>query len=156
MKNKEKYDLEFIHIHKGNPPKYEKPVWLVYYNGKTEEEFIDYNKPIEVFDRDSLSRQQAFIKFCESEYQEPPILDEKEKEFLQFQYDHIHPEIIEFMKFDCELYENGERHEVEDISYKTKNKEKRTFPTFKKGSMYKGMNLGEYYTPEELGLKVKK
>ena len=95
-------------------------------------------------------------EWAEEEYEEPPILDEKEKEFLQFQYDHIHPEIIEFMKIDCKLYENGECYEVESISYKTKNKEKRTFPIFKKGSMYKGMNLGEYYTPEELGLKVKK
>ena len=80
-----------------------------------------------------------------------PILDDKEKEYLS----HIIKPFKEKIMF-IRKSEYGEHKEYIDICYCEDEGTKYTygieFPSFKKGTMYKGMELDKQYTLEELGL----
>ena len=77
-----------------------------------------------------------------------PILDEVEKEYLSAV---IKPFRNKIEYIDKYIDENGEY-----ISLIYRELSDRTFaigfPSFKKGTMYKGMEIGKRYTLEELGL----
>ena len=76
---------------------------------------------------------------------EEPILDEAERKYLS---DVIRPfrDDVEFICKNCSYVDN----EYINIGY-YKN-DNTLLPCFKKGTMYKGMELNKEYTLEELGL----
>ena len=135
MKNKEKYDLRDISYEiVSNNCKYE---FVVYYN------FIKIH-------RESFcncdSRCGAFTKWLEEEYV-PNILTDKEKAYLSA--------VIKPFRKDVEWIEKIERYyggnEYIHITVK-RYEDCCELPTFKKGTMYKGMEANKAYTLEELGL----
>ena len=75
---------------------------------------------------------------------EEPILDEAERKYLSGVIRPFINEIGYIMKVNTQCGEY--------IKITFKNDECIVFPYFKKGSMYKGMELNKEYTLEELGL----
>lgn len=74
-----------------------------------------------------------------------PILDEKEKEYLSA--------VIKPFKDDVESVVKEHVSDGEYISfYMNKSTDNFILPNFKKGTMYKGMELDKEYTLKELGL----
>ena len=137
MKNKEKYDFTNIYF-EINKSFTDKPTWDIYCN----------KRHAGTVDRDGVSRTQAILKWLESDVLIPPILDDKEREFLQYNYDHIRPEILSFSKAHID---NIHESIVIRSAYYACN-----FLPFKVNTMYNGMELNKRYTPEELGLKKRK
>ena len=75
-----------------------------------------------------------------------PVLDDVEKEYLSYVIKPFRNRIKHFYKYPCA---NGDSEAIAAI---TKDFDYLDFPSFKKGSMYKGMKLMEKYTIEDLGL----
>ena len=75
-----------------------------------------------------------------------PILTEKEKEYLSYVIKPFRDSITYFYK---RRYENDE---LEWIKIEMKIDDVMYFPKFKKGTMYKGMELNKKYTLEELNI----
>ena len=75
-----------------------------------------------------------------------PVLDDVEKEYLSTVIKPFRNRIKHFYKYPCA---NGD---CEAIAAITKECDYLDFPRFKKGSMYKGMELSRKYSLEELGL----
>ena len=75
---------------------------------------------------------------------EKEILDDKEREYLSNVIKPFWDKVKYIIKFDC-LQE-------EYISIVLLNDKRIDLPCFKKGTMYKGMEIEEDYTLEELGL----
>lgn len=75
-----------------------------------------------------------------------PILDEKEKEYLSYIIRPFRSEIISIYK------QRSDSHRNEWININFKNDIEMVFPSFRSGTMYKGMELDKKYTLEELGL----
>lgn len=78
-----------------------------------------------------------------------PILNEKEKEYLSYVIKPFRNSVKYFYKFTCA---NGDYEaiaaKIEAYGYC----DSLNFPKFKKGSMYKGMELIKEYTLEELNI----
>ena len=87
-----------------------------------------------------------FFNWLEQEYK-PPILDDVEKAYLSA--------VIKPFRKDVEWIEKIERYDGENefihITVK-RNEDCCELPSFKKGTMYKGMEANKAYTLEELGL----
>nr|DAR79569.1 MAG TPA: hypothetical protein [Caudoviricetes sp.] len=134
MKNKDKYDLRDISYSIVSNDKYE---FVVYYN------FIEIHR--ESF-CNSDSRCGAFTHWLEEEYV-PDILTDKEKAYLSA--------VIKPFRKDVEWIEKIKHYdggnEFIHITVK-RNEDCCELPTFKKGTMYKGMEANKVYTLEELGL----
>ena len=80
------------------------------------------------------------------EYIQPkPILDEEEKEYLSCVIRPFRNKILSIHKFKW-------GSEKEYISIVLKDEDFIEFPAFKKGTMYKGMELDREYSLSELGL----
>lgn len=79
-----------------------------------------------------------------------PILDEAEKEYLSNVIKPFRDKVVDIFKY-ISLYDVYEYIgiTIRDID---KNVVYMYFPSFKKGTMYKGMETGKKYTLEELGL----
>lgn len=75
-----------------------------------------------------------------------PVLDDVERKYLAGVVRPLRNRIKHFYKYSCA---NGDREAIAAI---TKDFDYLDFPSFKKGSMYKGMELEKSYTLEELGL----
>lgn len=84
--------------------------------------------------------------YANSEYKEP-ILTDSEREFLGFLVNHIKPKIDAFRLYSC-------GSESRYLVFRPINEkyERYYFPQFTEGTMYKGMEVDRWYTPEELGL----
>ena len=81
------------------------------------------------------------------EYKEP-VLDDAEKEYLSAVIKPFRDRMISVRKYHYDKY-----YEYITIIYYDVNKYLSIyFPPFKKGTMYKGMELDRNYTLEELGL----
>lgn len=137
MKNKEKYNLNELAI-------------------KTIETLSGHK--IKVFHKDKIIYERTylvnknnedlldFFNWLEQEYK-PPILDDVEKAYLSA--------VIKPFRKDIEWIEKIERYDGKNeyihITVK-RNEDCCELPTFKKGTMYKGMEANKAYTLEELGL----
>lgn len=133
MKNKDKYDLRDISYEiVSNNCKYE---FVVYYN------FIEIHR--ENFNN-SDSRCGAFTKWLEEEYV-PDILTDKEKAYLSAVIKPFRDRVKYITKY---IYPAKEEYLLIVMC----NGERMSFPTFKKETMYKGMQVYKEYTLEELGL----
>ena len=75
-----------------------------------------------------------------------PILDDIERKYLANVIKPFRNRIKHFYKYPCA---SGDSEAITAI---TKDFDFLDFPSFKKGSMYKGMKLMEKYTIEDLGL----
>lgn len=85
-----------------------------------------------------------------SEYKEPPILDEVEREYLSavcrpYKVEHILKAGIINNKVWLSVGVSSITIGIEEIK----------LPLFEKNTMYKGMEVGKYYTPQELGVRCK-
>ena len=75
---------------------------------------------------------------------EKEILDDVEKEYLSAVIRPFKDKVIYIRKWDCAI--------GEFITIGISNDAAITFPNFKKGTMYKGMEVNKNYTLKELGL----
>ena len=89
---------------------------------------------------------------CGREEIEQPILDNVEKRYLEGVLKPF-KDRVEFIE-KCEQCMSGKEYIIIAISSNIRysNHEYVILPFFDKGTMYKGMELNEKYTPEELGL----
>lgn len=133
MKNKDKYDLRDISYNlELNNGGYD---FVVYYTSK--EIYREF------FDGD-ISMCSAFTKWLEEEYK-PPILDDVEKAYLSAV---IKPFRNDVEYIEKRIFSTG----AEYIRICLTEDETVNFPNFKRGTMYKGMEVYRKYTLEELGL----
>lgn len=133
MKNKEKYDLRDI--------SYDLEVDRGGYD------FVIYYTSMEIyreFFSDSISTSSAFTKWLEEEYK-PQILTEKENAYLSA----VIKPFREKVEYIQKCFDLGSKAY---IYIHVKKCGSMIFPTFRKGTMYKGMEEGRKYTLEELGL----
>ena len=85
-----------------------------------------------------------FFSWLEQEYK-PPILDDVEKAYLSAVIKPFRDRVKYITKY---IYPAKEEYLLIVMC----NGERMSFPTFKKETMYKGMELNKRYTLEELGL----
>ena len=133
MKNKEKYDLRDI--------SYDLEVDRGGYD------FVIYYTSMEIyreFFSGSVSTCSTFTKWLEEEYK-PNILEEKEKEYLAA----VIKPFREKVKYIQKCFDLG--NEAYIYIY-VKKCGSMIFPTFRRGTMYRGMEDNKRYTLEELGL----
>jgi len=133
MKNKEKYDLRDI--------SYDLEVDRGGYD------FVIYYTSMEIyreFFSGSVSTCSTFTKWLEEEYK-PNILEEKEKEYLAA----VIKPFREKVKYIQKCFDLG--NEAYIYIY-VKKCGSMIIPTFRRGTMYKGMEVNKRYTLEDLGL----
>lgn len=133
MKNKEKYDLRDI--------SYDLEVDRGGYD------FVIYYTSMEIyreFFSNSISTCSAFTKWLEEEYK-PQILTEKENAYISA----VIKPFREKVEYIQKCFDLGSKAY---IYIHVKKCGSMIFPTFRKGTMYKGMEEGRKYTLEELGL----
>lgn len=133
MKNKEKYDLRDI--------SYNLEVDMGGYD------FVIYYTSMEIyreFFSGSISTCSAFTKWLEEEYK-PQILTEKENAYISA----VIKPFREKVEYIQKCFDLGSKAY---IYIHVKKCGSMIFPTFRKGTMYKGMEEGRKYTLEELGL----
>jgi hypothetical protein len=146
MKNKENFQKELaeIALHRDS-------VALI--NGKP---VSCMNTQCEKCDFCNYHCEDNLAEWAESEYKEP-LLDDKERAFLQYLVDHIRPRIVYIKKHGYEIA--SKFADKEYISFGCINEYKNIckvyLPDFDKGTMYKNLELNKEYTPAELGFKVK-
>lgn len=140
MKNKEKYDLKKLHMFIYEVEKESYRIFI-YETLENNENKLLYENKKPVF----LSKLiKIFTNWLEKEY-EPDILDKTEKEYLSA--------VMKPFREDIKYIEK--RFFVLNSEYIMicfRNHETLSFPTFKTGKMYKGMERNKEYTLEELGL----
>lgn len=78
-----------------------------------------------------------------------PVLDDVEKEYLSNVIKPFRHRIKYFFKFPCA---NGDYEAIAAVMKGRDYYDSLSFPKFKKGSMYKGMELTKEYSVEELGI----
>lgn len=133
MKNKEKYDLRDIS-----------------YNLEVDRggyDFVIYYTSMEIyreFFSGSISTCSTFTKWLEEEYK-PQILTEKENAYISA----VIKPFREKVEYIQKCFDLGSKAY---IYIHVKKCGSMIFPTFRKGTMYKGMEEGRKYTLEELGL----
>ena len=133
MKNKEKYDLRDI--------SYDLEVDRGGYD------FVIYYTSMEIyreFFSGSVSTCSTFTKWLEEEYK-PNILEEKEKEYLAA----VIKPFREKVKYIQKCFDLGSEAYIYIYVKKCGSM---IFPTFRRGTMYKGMEVDKRYTLEDLGL----
>ena len=78
-----------------------------------------------------------------------PVLDDVEKEYLSTVIKPFRNRIKHFYKYPCA---NGDYEAIAVVMKSRDYYDNLSFPKFKKGSMYKGMELVKEYSVEELGI----
>lgn len=137
MKNKEKYNLAHLHIveHTGTT---RLDGYITYveieYNGKIVKEYACTNE----------AGIKKFLEWLEEEYK-PEILTDKEKAYLSAVIKPFRKDVKHITKMET-FYSRKQFIGVE------MNHECILFPSFARGTMYKGMEAYKEYTLEELGL----
>ena len=116
--------------------------FVVRYKGEKIDEFKLRNK-------NELFIECAYKKWLDMEHKEP-ILDDAEKQYLSAVIKPFRKYVISIRLQDVGVTSN-QRVTVFYNDY-VFGRSSFALPTFKKGTMYKGMELGKKYTPEELGL----
>lgn len=96
-----------------------------------------------------LEPADLFRKWLDQEHKEP-ILDDAEKRYLSAVIKPFRKYVISIRLQDVGVTSN-QRVTVFYNDY-VFGRSSFALPTFKKGTMYKGMEVGRKYTPEELGL----
>ena len=140
MKNKEKYNIRHLTFYVSQNQNGIVKDIDIYYDVKRIEKIKFLNET------SATQAMNAIGNWLEEEYK-PTILTEKEKAYLSA--------VIKPFREDIEWIEKIERYDGENeyihITVK-RNEDCCELPTFKKGTMYKGMEANKVYTLEELGL----
>ena len=91
----------------------------------------------------------VFRKWLDQEHKEP-ILDDAEKRYLKGVIRPFMDDVRDMIKIESiyRLPDDGKEY----IKIRMNSGEEINFPYFRKGTMYKGMEVGLRYTLEELGL----
>lgn len=89
--------------------------------------------------------KERFLKWLLSEYKEQ-ILDDVEKAYLSAVIKPFRSRVQYIVKW--KIYNDFKQFLHIDLS----DGDSLSFPNFKADTMYRGMEVGKYYTPEELGL----
>ena len=134
MKNKEKYDLNTLKI-EWSPQTFKKRLFTV--KVKRDESII-FSKEMTPAETGS----NAYNAWLEEEY-DPKILTDKEKAYLSA--------VIKPFREKIECINKINLREEEYLKICLKG-ETISFPFFREGTMYKGMEVNKRYTLEELGL----
>lgn len=138
MLNKEKYNLRQMDISTKT-----KDGKILFFNLKIRGKIIHQQiYPCGVFACDAM---REMIGWLEEEYKPPILLDDVEKAYLSAVIKPFRENVASIVKRTYKL-------EKEYISINIQHDGNVTFPNFKKGTMYKGMEANERYTLEELGL----
>lgn len=95
--------------------------------------------------------EQLLIGYCEIIKLPKPILTDKEKEYLSAVIKPFRDKVISIANYYEESIDNNFIEIEVKQNYCNKNQYV-SFPYFKKGTMYKGMEEYKKYTLEELGL----
>ena len=95
--------------------------------------------------------EQLLIGYCEIIKLPKPILDKKEKEYLSAVIKPFRDKVISIANFYEESIDKS-FIEIEVKQNYCNENQYISFPYFKKGAMYKGMEEYKKYTLEELGL----
>lgn len=140
MKNKEKYDIRHLTFHVSRYKNGIVKAIDIYHDAKRIEK-------IKILGGACITQSiNAIGEWLEEEYK-PAILTDKEEAYLSA--------VIKPFRKDVEWIEKIERYDGENeyihITVK-RNEDCCELPTFKKGTMYKGMEANKAYTLEELGL----
>lgn len=134
MKNKDKYDLKDISYK------------LELNNGGYD--FVIYHNSIEIYREENFDifspTGNAFTKWLEEEC-DPEILTDKEKAYLSA----VIKPFREKVKYIQKCFDLGSEGYIYIYVKKCGSM---IFPTFRKETMYKGMEVSKKYTLEELGL----
>lgn len=88
--------------------------------------------------------QENFFKWLLEEAKEP-VLDEAEKAYLSAVIKPFRKKVMDVVKIQ---YSGGRQ----SIRIRISRGDCAELPFFKNNTMYKGLEAGKYYTPEELGL----
>lgn len=141
MKNKEKYDFNTLKMDSAScDGKIKRMIVYEETSSGTKELFEKQYTPL-VYPYELLI---DFANWLEEEY-DPKILDEKEKEYLSAV---IKPFRNDVEYIEKRIFSTG----AEYIRICLTEDETVNFPNFKRGTMYKGMEVDKVYTLEELGL----
>lgn len=136
MKNKEKYDLNTLHAYL-IPQPFKRRIFIIILKSDNSIIFSKEMTP-------SATVVSEYNAWLEQEY-DSKILDDVEKVYLSA--------VIKPFKKDIKYIEKWFWvSSSEYIRICFQNNETLSFPKFKKGTMYKGMELNKRYTLEELGL----
>ena len=121
------------------------------YNSKivnkfTEDGIVSYSKDNQNWIRNYYLLENLLIGY--TEIIKKPILDEIEKEYLSGVIKPFRDRVKSVIKYESGIYE------YIVIRYRSIEEHIGTvhFPPFKKGTMYKGMEIGKAYSLNELGL----
>ena len=90
------------------------------------------------------------VRWLLSEYKEPPILDEVEREYLSAV---CRPYKVETICKKTTSSKNSQWLRICTINTYLNGYEYTHLPNFKANTMYQGMELDKQYTPQELGIK---
>lgn len=116
-----------------------------------EDTLFGYNRIALKFEGSTDSYPITMLNDCAYEEYQPEILDNTERRYLQ-KYVMDNPafkgKVLEIVKFAEEDNERGFL-----AIYILPDGDAAGLPYFPLDTMYKGMELGKYYTPQELGLK---
>ena len=141
MKNKDKYNLEHLHI-VSRPGKTGLDYCFKYveieYGGRIIKEY-------RCLDVEASKKFFEWLEEDDGEENKPQILTEKEKAYLSAV---INP-FREKVKYIQKCFDLGSKAYIYIYVKKCGSM---IFPTFRKGTMYKGMEVNKKYTLEELGL----
>ncbi len=95
-------------------------------------------------DKSCIECKKEALKWLLEEYKEP-ILDDVEKKYLSAVIKPFRKKVMNVIKIQC-------REERQCIRIRICVGDYAELPLFENNTMYKGMEVGKYYTLEELGL----
>lgn len=137
-----KSDLKDNHIVKNK--KGNKQVW-----GNKDKSLFNNDLTSKTNDKKTIVEVYEFDKLVWK--REESILDDKEKEWLNHFIESTNIKVNNITKYESDFYNNRE-YLVIDYNNSNDDRESTRFPYFKKGSMYKGMEVNKKYTLKDLGL----
>ena len=139
MKNKEKYDLSKLKLDSITCDG--KIEYMVVYETSGTKKLFEKRYTKLTYPYQLLV---DFANWLEQEY-DPKILDNVEKAYLSAVIKPFRKDVVYIEKYTFST-------ESEYVQIYMKDNETVDFPNFKKGTMYKGMEVNKKYTLEELGL----
>lgn len=137
MKNKDKYNLAHLHI-------VERAEETILGSNITYVEIKYDGKIVKEYAYTNAAGIKKFLEWLEEEYK-PSILDDVEKAYLSA----VIKPFREKVEYIQKCFDLGSKAYIYIYVKKCGSM---IFPTFRKGTMYKGMEVNKKYTLEELGL----
>lgn len=106
---------------------------------------VNYLNNKEICFKNCKECKKHAMEWLLEEYKEP-VLDDVEREYLSVVIKPFRSRVQYIVKW--KIYNDFKQFLHIELS----DGDSLSFPNFKENTMYKGMKVGKYYTPEELGL----